>query len=113
MEDYKVTLRRIAVRDDRYIDELLQAEIAGATIAGLDERSHALIGIGALVASDATPPAYMNSVEAALNAGASHNEIVGVLIAVLPLVGISRVVSAAPNLGLALGYDVGEALEVA
>jgi len=55
----------------------------------------------------------MNSVEAALNAGASHNEIVGVLIAVLPLVGISRVVSAAPNLGLALGYDVGEALEVA
>jgi len=34
VEDYKVTLRRIAVRDDRYIDELLQAEIAGATMPG-------------------------------------------------------------------------------
>ena len=113
MEDYKVTLRRIAVRDDRYIDGLLQAESASATIAGLDDRSHALIRIAALVASDATPPAYMNSVEAALNAGASHDEIVGVLIAVLPLVGIARVVTAAPNLALAIGYDVSEALEVA
>jgi 4-carboxymuconolactone decarboxylase len=111
VEDYKVTLRRIAVRDDRFIDELLQAESESATIAGLDERSHALTRIAALVASDATPPAYMNSVEAALSAGASHEEIVGVLIAVLPLVGIARVVTAAPNLALAVGYDVSEALE--
>jgi hypothetical protein len=29
----------------------------------------------------------------------------------LPVVGVARVVSAAPNLGLALGYDVGAALE--
>jgi hypothetical protein len=29
----------------------------------------------------------------------------------LPVVGVARVVSAAPNLGLALGYDVGESLE--
>jgi hypothetical protein len=29
----------------------------------------------------------------------------------MPVVGVPRVVSAAPNLGLALGYDVGEALE--
>jgi hypothetical protein len=30
----------------------------------------------------------------------------------LPLVGIAAIVSAAPNLGLALGYDVAAALEV-
>jgi 4-carboxymuconolactone decarboxylase len=42
----------------------------------------------------------------------SHDEIVGTLIAVLPIVGVPRVVSAAPNLGLALGYDVANALEV-
>ena len=113
MDDYKVTLRRLAVRDDRYIDGLLQAESANATVAGLDDRSHALLRIGALVALNAAPPAYMSSVEAAMRAGASRDEIVGVLIAVLPLVGIARVVSAAPNLGLAVGYDVAEALEVA
>jgi hypothetical protein len=31
---------------------------------------------------------------------------------VIPIVGVARVVSAAPNLALALGYDVGEALEL-
>ena len=113
MEDYKVTLRRLAVRDDRYIEGLLQADTANATLAGLDDRAHSLIRIAALVALNAAPPAYMNSVEAALHAGLSHEEIVGVLVAVLPVVGDARVVSAAPNLGLALGYDVSEALEVA
>lgn len=113
MGEYKVTLRRLAVRDDRFIEGLLQTDRASATLAGLDDRSHALIRIASLVALNAAPPAYMSSVEAALSAGASQDEIVGVLIAVLPVVGIARVVSAAPNLGLALGYDVGEALEVA
>jgi 4-carboxymuconolactone decarboxylase len=114
VDEYKVTLRKIAVRDDRYIEALLQNDSANATLAGLDDRSHALIRIGALIAANAsTPSTYMNCVEAALRAGATHDEIVGVLIAVLPLVGLARVVSAAPNLGLALGYDVGDALEVA
>jgi hypothetical protein len=30
---------------------------------------------------------------------------------VMPVVGVPRVVSAAPNLGLAIGYDVADALE--
>jgi 4-carboxymuconolactone decarboxylase len=112
VDDYKVTLRKLAVRDDRYIDGLLQADAANATLAGLDDRSHALVRIGVLVTLNAAPAAYMNSVEAALRSGASYEEMVGVLIAVLPVVGVARVVSAAPNLGLALGYDVSEALEV-
>lgn len=113
MNGYKETLRRFAVRDDRYIDSLLRADRDDATLAGMDARSHALARIGALIALDAGPPAFMSSVEAALNAGVSHDEIVGTLIAVLPIVGVPRVVSAAPNLGLALGYDVANALEVA
>jgi len=36
---------------------------------------------------------------------------VGSLIVLIPVVGVPRVVAAAPNLGLALGYDVGDALE--
>ena len=112
MEDYQATLRKLAVRDDRYIDGLLQAERASPTIAGIDERAHALIRIGALIAMNAAPAAYMDSVDAALRAGASHEEIVGTLIALLPTVGVARVVTAAPNLGLAIGYDVAEALEL-
>ena len=60
---------------------------------------------------DAAPPSYMSAVESAEGAGISRDEIVGTLIAVLPVVGAARIVSAAPNLGLALGYDVADALE--
>ncbi len=112
MEDYQVTLRKLALRDERYIDGLLQTDRANPTMAGIDDRTHALIRIGALIALNAAPPAYMDSVNAALRAGASHEEIVGTLIAVLPTVGVARVVTAAPNLGLAMGYDVSEALEL-
>ena len=44
-------------------------------------------------------------------AGVDHQGIVGCLIAVLPAVGVARVVSAAPKVGLALGYDLERALE--
>lgn len=112
MDDYKLTLRRLALRDDQFIDALLSEESANATLAGIDPRAHALVRIAALVAVDAAPPSYMSAVEAGLQAGASYDEIVGTLIALVPIVGVARVVSAAPNLGLALGYDVSEALEV-
>ena len=112
VEEYKLTLRRLAVRDDRYINALLSEERANATLSGIDARSHALLRISALIAMDAAPPSYMSAVEAGLRAGASYDEIVGTLIAVLPIVGVARVVSAAPNLGLALGYDVADALEL-
>jgi 4-carboxymuconolactone decarboxylase len=109
--DYRVILRRLALRDDRYIDTLLAEEQTAAAVSELDPRGHALVRIGALIAADAAPPSYMSAVEDALEAGSTYDEIVGALIAVLPVVGVARVVSAAPNLGLALGYDVGAALE--
>lgn len=112
VEEYKLTLRRLAVRDDRYIDALLSEERANATLSGIDPRAHALLRISALIAMDAAPPSYMSAVEAGLKAGASYDEIVGTLIAVIPIVGVARVVSAAPNLALALGYDVADALEL-
>jgi alkylhydroperoxidase/carboxymuconolactone decarboxylase family protein YurZ len=113
VDDYKATLRRLAVRDDRYIEALLQTDRRSAAFAGLDDRTHAFVQLGALIALGVSPAAFMCTVEAALEADASCEEIVAALIALLPIVGVPRVVSAAPNLGLALGYDVGEALEVA
>jgi 4-carboxymuconolactone decarboxylase len=112
VEEYKLTLRRLALRDDRFIDALLSEERANTTLSGIDPRSHALLRIAALIALDAAPPSYMNAIECGLRAGASYDEIVGTLVAVLPIVGVARVVSAAPNLALALGYDVGDAFEL-
>ena len=113
MEEYKLTLRKLAVRDDRFIDALLSEERANAD-AGRNRSSRRMpcCRIAALIAVDAAPPSYMSAVEAGLKAGASYDEMVGTLIAVIPIVGVARVVSAAPNLALALGYDVAEALEM-
>jgi alkylhydroperoxidase/carboxymuconolactone decarboxylase family protein YurZ len=108
--DYKTTLRRLALRDDRLIEALLTREGARSE-SGLDPRMRALVQIGALVAVDAAPPSYMSVAEEAIEAGATFEDLVGSLIVVMPVVGVPRVVSAAPSLGLALGYDVGEALE--
>ena len=112
MEDYKLTLRRLALRDDLFIDGVLAEERKSPVLSGLDPRSHALARIATLIAVDAAPPSYMSAVSAALDAGLSMEQIVGTLIAVMPIVGVARVVSAAPKLGLALGYDVSEAFEV-
>jgi hypothetical protein len=54
----------------------------------------------------------MEAIAAARRWGATSDEIVGCLIAVLSVVGVARVVSAAPKVGLALGYDVESALEL-
>jgi hypothetical protein len=54
----------------------------------------------------------MAAIEEARAHGASCDEIAGCLVAVLPTVGVARVVSAAPKVALALGYDVDAALEL-
>jgi hypothetical protein len=51
---------------------------------------------------------YQWAVDAALAGGASEADIVDVLTAVAPILGLARVASAAPELALALGYDVDE-----
>ena len=111
VEDYKVTLRRLALRDDRYIDGLLRQERASTVLSGLAPKEHALARVASLIAVDAAPPSFMSAVQAGLEAGLTEEEIVGTLIAVIPIVGVARVVSAAPNLALALGYDVADAFE--
>ncbi len=44
-------------------------------------------------------------------AGATDDEIADVLLAIAPVVGLARVVCAAPDVAIALGYDIGAALE--
>jgi alkylhydroperoxidase/carboxymuconolactone decarboxylase family protein YurZ len=105
-------LRKLAIRDDALLERVLAEEQCGRPAeSSLDPKTHALACVAALIAMDATSPSYLCAVEAARSAGASDDDIVGCLLAVLPILGEPRVVSAAPKLGLALGYDVGAALE--
>jgi alkylhydroperoxidase/carboxymuconolactone decarboxylase family protein YurZ len=104
-------LSRLALSDERFMETELRMGLDTVDISQLDAKTHALVRLAAALAIDAAPSSYQSAVEPALAAGASMEEIVGTLIAVAPTVGMARVVSAAPELALALGYDVDAALE--
>ncbi len=74
--------------------------------SGLDARAFAMCKIAALVALDAPPASYLFQVATALEAGVRPNEILGVLRAVAPQVGLPRVVAAAPEIMVALGLSL-------
>src|SRR3954470_6159162 len=109
---YESSLRRLAIRDDAFVSHVLTRNCECTEAAGLDSRTSALVRIGALVALDAQLGSYMSAAEAALEAGATRDEIVGALLAVTPVAGTSRAGSAAPLIALALGYDLAKALEM-
>jgi 4-carboxymuconolactone decarboxylase len=77
----------------------------------LDPKMRALARLAAYVALDASAHAYLRAVEVSVRCGASPDEMVGVLFAVAPVVGVARVVSAAPKLASAMGFDVDRAIE--
>ena len=111
MSNHEAMLRRLTVGDDAYVELLLGDELANEYASCLDGRTHALVRMAALVAIDAAPPSYLEAIEQARRWRVSSEEIVGCLVAVLPAIGVARVVSAAPKVALALGYDVEAALE--
>jgi 4-carboxymuconolactone decarboxylase len=74
--------------------------------SGLDARSYALVKLAALIALDAPPASYLWQVSNALEAGATPEDLIGVLIAVAPQVGGPRLVAAAPELMVALGLSL-------
>lgn len=112
MDDFDVTLRKLTVRDERLVATVLASDEESLVASSLDRKTHALVRIGGLVAVDAAPQSYASCVEAARCEGASCEEIVGVLVALIPVLGPPRIVSAAPKLALAIGYDLEAALEL-
>lgn len=77
----------------------------------LDDRTAALARLAALVAVQSAPIGYARGVDLALAGGATVDEVVSTLEVVAQIVGLARLVSAAPGLALALGYDIDDALE--
>lgn len=112
MERHRL-LRLLSVRDQGLFSVVDEDEQTNAQVSELDRRTCALVRLGALVAIDGALPSYVHAVENARAAGASDDEIVGAMVAVIPTTGGERAVSAAPKLALALGYDVDAELEAA
>ncbi|HUB04802.1 MAG TPA: carboxymuconolactone decarboxylase family protein, partial [Solirubrobacteraceae bacterium] len=99
-------LRRLALNDEESVGMVLasRADTAGAAV--LRPKVDVLVQLGALLALGASTSSLRATVDRAIEAGATEAEIVGVLIAVAPTVGLARVVSTAPRLAVAIGYDL-------
>jgi alkylhydroperoxidase/carboxymuconolactone decarboxylase family protein YurZ len=111
MRSIEDAFRRTTIGDPRLLAQMADPDAEACDLPRLDLRTGALVRIAALVALDAPASAYRIPVDAAESAGASREELLAVLVAVAGSVGTARVVSAAPRLALAFGYDVDAALE--
>jgi alkylhydroperoxidase/carboxymuconolactone decarboxylase family protein YurZ len=106
MDEVERLLRRLAINDEESVGMVLSngAELVGGPV--LRPKVDLLVRLGALLALGAATSSLRTTVRHALDAGATESEIVGVLVAVAPAVGLARVVSSAPRLAVAIGYDI-------
>ena len=77
----------------------------------LDAKTVSLLQLAVSVATGSPGVCLEWSTARAMAAGATDDEIADVLLAIAPVVGLGRVVCAAPDVATALGYDIVAALE--
>ena len=102
------TLKGVSAGDLAMLENAVGLREAHLDATGLDSRTFALVKIAALIAVDAPPASYAWQVGNALAEGVSPEDLLGVLRAVAPQVGMPRVVAAAPELMLAMGLALPE-----
>ncbi|HEY1344041.1 MAG TPA: carboxymuconolactone decarboxylase family protein [Streptosporangiaceae bacterium] len=108
---FQETLRRLAMIDEGFVEDQAGLGLDPAGKTALDPKTAALLQVGVLVALGSSAVCLEWSTGRALAAGASEDEITGVLLAIAPVAGLGRVVAAAPEVAIALGYDIDAALE--
>ncbi len=92
--------------DTPVLDTLALMTAASVDACDLEDRELMLARIAALAAVGAPPVSYLLNAGTAVDAGVTLEDVRGVLIAVAPIVGTARVMSAASNLTRALGFAI-------
>ena len=116
MAAHEEQLRRLALHDEACIESVLAVNLNTSPsdddeALRLSPKTHALVRLAALLALGAAPVSYQWNVGAALDAGATADEILGTMIAVAPISGTAQVVQATPDVALPIGYDHDVAFE--
>jgi 4-carboxymuconolactone decarboxylase len=108
---FQETLRKLAMIDEGFVENEAGLGLDPAGKTDLDPKTAALLRVGVSVAIGSSAVCLEWSTGRALAAGASEDEIAGVLLAIAAVAGLGRVVAAAPEVATALGYDIAAALE--
>lgn len=78
---------------------------------GFQDRMVALERVAASIAVGATTATMRPLIETGFAAGVTPGQFLGTLLVVGPIVGSARLVTAAPELARAIGYDIDRAFE--
>jgi hypothetical protein len=97
--------------DTPVLDTIVDITAASIEHNSVSPREFMLARLAALIAVDAPPASYLANAPAVSEAGLTTEDIQGVMIAIAPVVGTPRVVSAGGQILRALGLaiDVGDA----
>ncbi|HEY7024866.1 MAG TPA: hypothetical protein VH371_07900 [Candidatus Limnocylindrales bacterium] len=101
----------MTIGDPEFVAAVGDRDNRSQRVPHLDARTEALTRVAALVAVDAPASSFRSAVCAAQIAGVRLEDLFAVLVAISDDVGSARVISAAPRIALAAGYDVEAALE--
>jgi alkylhydroperoxidase/carboxymuconolactone decarboxylase family protein YurZ len=88
------------------LDTLAAMTVDSLERCGLPPDTLILTRIAALAASDAPPISYLAHIDPAMKAGLTITEVQDVLVAIAPIVGTARVMTAAGNIAEALGVAI-------
>src|SRR5947209_16191256 len=92
------SLQRLAQGDPTVLTFVRPAIESSFKESGLDPKTFMLVRLAALATLDAAPASWLMNIEASGEAGLDPETILGTLIALLPVIGTARVVSAASNI---------------
>jgi len=107
---FQETPRRLAIFDEGFAEAGVRSRPVPDTGAGCQDRGAAAgSGVGGHRVIGSLPARERRG--RARAAGATKDEIADVLLAIILVAGLSRIVSAAPEVATALGYDIAVALE--
>ena len=90
-------------------DTLIEMTAASVSHGSLAPREHMLARLATLIAIDAPAASYLLNLGATIDVGVTLEDVEGTLVAVAPLVGTARILSATANIGKALGFAIGVA----
>jgi 4-carboxymuconolactone decarboxylase len=107
-QDHADLLRRLAINDERALECVLRTSLSDDSEGRLGARTVAIARLAALIALHPAPASLHWATTAALSAGATEDDVVDVLAAVAPIVGVARVSWAAPELLVDLELDSGD-----
>jgi 4-carboxymuconolactone decarboxylase len=96
-------LAQMADNNPELIEGLIGAQLQNIENSGLDPKTHALVRIASLISVGAPAASFAWQVSLAREAGATADEIAGVLVAVTPTAGLPRAAAAAPQIAEVLG----------